>query len=401
MIEELWSGLIGFSSQFIVPDWGGLIELLPVLLLIPVVLFITWTIYKFATAGPTRRGKHRLQPVAPEGIHMPGPSFAPFLGAFGAFALVFGVVVGGIWLLVGFVVLAITLLYWGREALRDYDHIPAGAGGTAVVGMLAAPAGTPPEGVHIPPPSFRPLLAAVGMAVLVLGLVIGGWALFLGFIVLVITLFGWLLDARKEYRAVEDADRTGHLDMGGAPAWPKATFAAIAVLVAFAALFSSGLLPNSSSGEAAVASPAPGGGAAPPPASSAPSLPAADVSSRRSTSTSARRASPSPRRSRSRWRSTTRTPAPHDVVIKDASGTAVFKGELVTGPKVVVYDVPALPAGSYTFACTVHPNMTGSIDRAVGQPRSAWSATEPRSPSSSPCPWSSPRADRAGHREDG
>jgi plastocyanin len=27
----------------------------------------------------------------------------------------------------------------------------------------------------------------------------------------------------------------------------------------------------------------------------------------------------------------------------------------------VVYDVPALPAGSYTFACTVHPNMTGSI----------------------------------------
>jgi plastocyanin len=53
--------------------------------------------------------------------------------------------------------------------------------------------------------------------------------------------------------------------------------------------------------------------------------------------------------------------APHDVVIKDAGGTAVFTGELVTGPKVVVYDVPALPAGSYTFSCTVHPNMTGSI----------------------------------------
>ena len=48
-------------------------------------------------------------------------------------------------------------------------------------------------------------------------------------------------------------------------------------------------------------------------------------------------------------------------MIKDASGTAVFKGEIVTGPKVVVYDVPALPAGSYTFVCTVHPNMTGTI----------------------------------------
>jgi plastocyanin len=26
---------------------------------------------------------------------------------------------------------------------------------------------------------------------------------------------------------------------------------------------------------------------------------------------------------------------------------------------VRVYDVPAIPAGSYTFICTVHPNMTG------------------------------------------
>jgi len=32
-----------------------------------------------------------------------------------------------------------------------------------------------------PPPSFRPLLIAVGMAVLVAGLVIGGWALFLAY----------------------------------------------------------------------------------------------------------------------------------------------------------------------------------------------------------------------------
>ena len=25
-----------------------------------------------------------------------------------------------------------------------------------------------------------------------------------------------------------------------------------------------------------------------------------------------------------------------------------------------VYDVPALPAGAYTFVCTVHPTMTGT-----------------------------------------
>ena len=39
----------------------------------------------------------------------------------------------------------------------------------------------------------------------------------------------------------------------------------------------------------------------------------------------------------------------------------MFKGELVTGPAVVVYDVPALPAGQYSFVCTVHPNMTGTL----------------------------------------
>ena len=28
--------------------------------------------------------------------------------------------------------------------------------------------------------------------------------------------------------------------------------------------------------------------------------------------------------------------------------------------KTVVYDVPSLPAGSYTFVCTIHPDMTGT-----------------------------------------
>ena len=38
----------------------------------------------------------------------------------------------------------------------------------------------------------------------------------------------------------------------------------------------------------------------------------------------------------------------------------VFKTDLITGVTVVVYDVPAIPAGQYTFVCTVHPNMTGT-----------------------------------------
>ncbi|MFI5225422.1 MAG: cupredoxin domain-containing protein [Candidatus Limnocylindrales bacterium] len=51
----------------------------------------------------------------------------------------------------------------------------------------------------------------------------------------------------------------------------------------------------------------------------------------------------------------------HNVTIKDASGNMLFKGDLVTGIAQATYSVPAIPAGSYTFYCIVHPNMTGTL----------------------------------------
>jgi plastocyanin len=366
MIEDIWNELIAFTEPFIVPDWEALIALIPVLLAIPVVLYIVWLFVRFANAGPTRRGKRRLEPVTPAGIHMPGPSWAPVLGAIGAFFLVFGMVAGGIWLWVGLVILVVTLLYWGREALRDYDAVRAGEGQGATVGALPAPAGTPPAGVHIPPPSFRPILISISLTMLVAGMVVGGWALFLGLVALVITMLGWLWDARKEYRAVEEADRTGHLDMGGAPAWPKATFAALAVLVAFAVVFSSGILSGADSGEAVAPSAAPGGeggggtgGEAP--ASEAPALPEADFVVTAENIAYLETSLMVPADTPFTIAFDNRDAVPHDIVIKDGGGSAVFQGEIITGPAVVVYDVPALPAGAYGFVCSIHPNMTGSI----------------------------------------
>jgi len=56
------------------------------------------------------------------------------------------------------------------------------------------------------------------------------------------------------------------------------------------------------------------------------------------------------------------TAVPHNVEIFDASGANVFKGDLVTGPKTVTYQVPALAAGTYQFRCVVHPaQMTGTL----------------------------------------
>jgi plastocyanin len=293
---------------------------------------------------------------------MPGPSFAPFVAAAGVFLLAFGLVVGGIWLAVGGVALVLTLLYWGREALRDYDGIPAGAGQPVTVGMLPAPTGTPPEGVHIPPPSFRPLLVAVAMTILVAGLIVGGWLILVGFAAIVITGIGWLLDARKEYVAVEQADRTGHLDMGGSPNWPKATFAGLAVLVAIGLVFSSGLLPNSQSGtEAAPSGEAGGGGGAPAPASEAPAVPAADVTITAANIDFTTKQVTAPADAPFTIAFDNQDTVPHDVVIKDGGGGTVFQGEIVTGPRAIVYDVPALTAGGYTFVCSIHPTMTGSL----------------------------------------
>jgi len=52
---------------------------------------------------------------------------------------------------------------------------------------------------------------------------------------------------------------------------------------------------------------------------------------------------------------------PHNVEVFDAGGTSVFQGEIFNGTDQRDYQVPALPAGQYTFICTVHPNMTGTL----------------------------------------
>ena len=57
-------------------------------------------------------------------------------------------------------------------------------------------------------------------------------------------------------------------------------------------------------------------------------------------------------------------PLPHNVAIHEGSptGPEVFMGEIVTGPTEITYDVPPLPAGAYGFVCSVHPNMTGTLN---------------------------------------
>jgi plastocyanin len=54
---------------------------------------------------------------------------------------------------------------------------------------------------------------------------------------------------------------------------------------------------------------------------------------------------------------------PHNIAIHkgDANGAEVFKGDIFNGVETRTYDVPALDAGAYAFACTVHPTMVGTM----------------------------------------
>jgi plastocyanin/mono/diheme cytochrome c family protein len=53
----------------------------------------------------------------------------------------------------------------------------------------------------------------------------------------------------------------------------------------------------------------------------------------------------------------------HNVEIRDSSGKSLFKGQVLNDPGETTYVIPALPAGTYTYICSIHPipNMTGTL----------------------------------------
>jgi plastocyanin len=351
-MEALWKSILDITSQFVIPDWGALIGLLPVFLAILVIAWFAWTIRRFATAGPTRRAPARLTPVTPADIHMPGPSLAPILAAFGAASLFWGLVVGGTAMLVGATILVLTLLWWGREAIRDYDRAEPSETLPAVVHP------GPPEGVHMPGPSFRPLLGALGAAALMLGLVYGGWLLAAGAIVLVVTLVGWLVDAKAEYAKTEEADATGHLENIPAPRWPSRLLQAIAVVIVVAGLVQFGVIPPKSGaagggetpGASGAPSGAPGGGNAITAKDIAYDKKSLEVKAGEPFTIEFRNADPAG--------------VVHDVDIraKDAK-TVVVDQKTTDGGQTATYQYKALDPGEYVFICSIHPipSMTGTL----------------------------------------
>ncbi len=123
-MDQIWTSLLAFIAQFVSPDWGKLIGLIPLGLFGLVGLYILWLMRKLATARADRAGRPAHAPERhPPGVHMPGPSFAPIFGAVGLALVVFGLVFRGAITALGLVALILALIYWLREGMRDYDHV--------------------------------------------------------------------------------------------------------------------------------------------------------------------------------------------------------------------------------------------------------------------------------------
>ena len=175
LLQNLWNGILQLMSLFVIPDWGSLIALLPVFVTILVIVFFVWALVMYRRTGRRRRRPGRIAPAPPAGVHMPGPTYAPFFGAAGVFLLFLGLVFPGPLLFIGLIAIVLALLFWGREALREYDHVAE-----EHPQLPAVVHDGPPPGVHMPGPSFRPILASIGVFLLFLGLVFPGWIIAVG-----------------------------------------------------------------------------------------------------------------------------------------------------------------------------------------------------------------------------
>jgi len=355
LLQQIWNAILDFTKLLVIPDWGSLIALLPVFMGAIVIVFVAYLLMRFRAVGPSRRRPGRINPPPPPRVHMPGPTYAPIFAAFGSFLFFAGLVFPGPLVVIGLAVLVLALLYWGREGIRDYDHVAG-----EHPDLPAVVHGAPPPGVHMPGPSFRPILAALGTFVLFAGLVFGGWVLIVGVLFTIVSLLGWLSDAGKEYRQTVRADATGHLENEPPPDWPRVVVPVFAVLVLIAIALNAGWFPPRSAVGTGGGTGGPGsspGASGGPGGSGAPAGPGAlSITAQNIKFDVAKLAAPADKPFTVMFDNKDQGTA-HDFDIADSSGTKVFDGKDFPGPAVMTYDVPALKAGTYKFFCSIHPAL--------------------------------------------
>ena len=70
----------------------------------------------------------------------------------------------------------------------------------------ARPRAELPEGVHLPPPSYLPVVMALAGAVLGVGLIFSPWLVIPGVVILAAGALAWFVAAGREWREVASRD---------------------------------------------------------------------------------------------------------------------------------------------------------------------------------------------------
>jgi plastocyanin len=197
-----------------------------------------------------------------------------------------------------------------------------------------------PDGTRIRAPKFGPQVLALGAFITAFGLVAGSPVLVVGIATVVVGVVWW---------AVEDgADAGRRLRVSRRRV---ALAGGIVIVIAVLALTSK-VVPDAPASAALPTVPA---------ASPTASLPAADATLTAVNIAFVPTSLTGPAGRRFTVAFDNQDSAPHNLEIRDASGAVLFRGDIVTGPIVIVYDIPSLPAGQYPFLCTVHPAMIGTL----------------------------------------
>lgn len=233
MLNELWTGILEFTAQIIIPVWNDLIKLIPFVVVVAFLAILGAIAYLWLRHGSENRSrvpKPLPSGRKPEDMHLPGPSAWPFVAPVGLLLIVFSLALGPLesllnlgLLLGGLVVASVGVLGWYLDAGREYVAVEAGTHGAVEATTARSPGWslTPPEGMHLPGPSAWPLLAPVGLFFLASGLLFGPIMFIGGAIMAVIAMIGWLLDAGRELEDVEEHGHPTQADRDPERAWPS------------------------------------------------------------------------------------------------------------------------------------------------------------------------------------
>lgn len=58
------------------------------------------------------------------------------------------------------------------------------------------------DGIHLPPPSWKPIILAVGLAMALVGVVLTWLVVAVGLVVSVVAIVLWVRDARREFETL-------------------------------------------------------------------------------------------------------------------------------------------------------------------------------------------------------